>query len=52
LHQADAIEVLKECLGNIKDRGKAVNAFISIEDKDFLQQQASEAQTRWLKGMH
>ncbi|CAO3661146.1 unnamed protein product [Umbelopsis vinacea] len=50
LHQADAIEVLKECLGNIKDRGKAVNAFISIEDKDFLQQQASEAQTRWLKG--
>jgi hypothetical protein len=36
----------------IKDRGKAVNAFISIEDKDFLQQQASEAQTRWLKGMH
>ena len=42
---------MKECWGNIKDRGKAINAYISVEDKDYLQQQASEAQTRWFKGM-
>ncbi|KAJ2963065.1 hypothetical protein NQZ79_g1882 [Umbelopsis isabellina] len=50
-HQVDANDLIKECLGNIKERGKAVNAYISVEDKDYLQQQASEAQTRWLKGM-
>jgi Asp-tRNA(Asn)/Glu-tRNA(Gln) amidotransferase A subunit family amidase len=42
---------MKECLGNIKERGKAVNAYISVEDKDYLLQQASEAQSRWHKGM-
>ncbi|GAB5591153.1 Trimeric GatFAB AmidoTransferase(AdT) complex subunit [Umbelopsis nana] len=50
VHQEDATDVLKECLGNIRDKGKAINAFISVEDKDFLEQQASEAQTRWLRG--
>ncbi|CAO3696735.1 unnamed protein product [Umbelopsis ramanniana] len=49
-HQVDANDVMKECWGNIKDRGKAINAYISVEDKDYLQQQASEAQTRWFKG--